>query len=74
MSGQYTGSITFTKLDGTYIWWTVLLSIDSPSSNKVIDLITNIRKPLVFDIDLANPSDNVATFEVVFEGEGLLGD
>ena len=41
---------------------------------KVIDLITNIRKPLVFDIELANPSNELATFEVVFEGEGLLGE
>lgn len=74
MSGQYTGSVTFTKADGTYIWWTVLLSIDSPPSQKVVDLITSIRKPLAFDIDIANPTNGPIVFEVIFEGEGLLGD
>ncbi|EAR97253.2 flagellar associated protein (macronuclear) [Tetrahymena thermophila SB210] len=74
MSGQYTGSITFTKADGTYIWWTVLLNTESPPADRIIDLATNIRKPLAFDIDLSNPTDDVVTFEVVFEGEGLLGD
>lgn len=41
---------------------------------KVIDLITNIRKPLVFDIELSNPTSELVTFEVVFEGDGLLGE
>lgn len=74
MSGQYTGSITFTKADGTYIWWTALLDIESPPSDRVVDLITSIRKALAFDIELANPTNDTIVFEVAFEGEGLLGD
>ncbi|EGR31281.1 hypothetical protein IMG5_114390, partial [Ichthyophthirius multifiliis] len=74
MSGQYTGSVTFTKPDGTYIWWTVLLNTQSPNADKVIDLVTCLRKPVAFDIDLYNPADEIANFEVLMEGDGLQGE
>ena len=32
LSGSYTGSITFTKDDGSHIWYTVVLETNSPKA------------------------------------------
>jgi hypothetical protein len=55
LSGQYIGSITFKSDDNEYIWYTVLLDTESPRAEKDIELITQARKPIAFDIELTNP-------------------
>jgi len=50
------------------------VNTERPRSEKVIDLISTIRKAVAFDIQLTNPLNEPATFEVLIEGEGLIGD
>ncbi|KAL4497051.1 hypothetical protein ABPG72_002207 [Tetrahymena utriculariae] len=74
LSGQYTGSITFTDTStGEYTWWTALLNTESPPCQKKIDMITTLRKAIAFDIEITNPSNETANFEVFIEGDGLVG-
>ena len=74
LGGAYTGSITFYDEEGRYKWWTVEVHTESPKAEKVIDLATTIRKAIAFDIAIANPLDEKVIFEVVLNGEGLLGE
>ena len=73
LGGAYTGSITFYDEEGKYRWWTVEVHTESPKAEKAIDLSTVIRKALAFDISIANPLEEKATFEVILHGDGLLG-
>ncbi|KAM3143753.1 Encoded by [Paramecium bursaria] len=74
LSGQYNGQITFYEESGEYVWYTVVLDTDSPQAEKEIDIITQARKPVAFDIEISNPMpDEQATFEVSVQGEHLLG-
>jgi len=36
-------------------------------------MITTLRKAVVFDIEINNPSAESTTFEVFIEGDGLIG-
>jgi len=74
LGGAYTGSITFFDEEGHYKWWTVEVHTESPKAEKIIDLITTIRKAIAFEIAIANPLDEKVVFEVILNGEGLLGE
>lgn len=74
LSGQYTGSITFTEEDGAYLWYTVVLTTASPPADKVMELTSFIRSACTFEISIQNPLDIAAIFEVVVTGEGLIGN
>jgi hypothetical protein len=74
LSGQYTGSITFYESEDVYIWYTVLLNTESPKSTDTIELTTTIRQAVAFDIELSNPLTESVTFEVIINGEGLIGE
>jgi len=50
------------------------LNTESPKASKTIDLNTMIRNSVAFDIDLANPLKEAVTFEVIINGEGLVGE
>jgi hypothetical protein len=52
-----------------------LLDTDSPRAEKDIELVTQARKPIAFDIELTNPmQDDQATFEVLINGDNLIGE
>ena len=40
----------------------------------MIDLYSILRKPIAFDIELSNPLDEPAIFEVDINGDGLDGN
>lgn len=73
LSGQYTGSITFTESDEKYLWYTVLLNTESPKADKCIDLATTIRSAVTFTLSLSNPLTTAVIFEVIINGDGLIG-
>ncbi|CAD8092149.1 unnamed protein product [Paramecium primaurelia] len=74
LSGQYNGSITFYEESGEYIWYTVVLDTDSPIAEKEVEISTQVRKPVSFEIELSNPMPfEQATFEVRIEGDNLHG-
>ena len=74
LGGAYTGSITFYDQDNRYRWWTVEVHTESPKAEKVIDLVTTVRKAVAFEIAISNPLDERVVFEVSPTGEGLLGE
>lgn len=73
LGGVYTGSITFYDED-KYVWYTVEIRTDSPQAEKRIPMTTQIRKAVAFDIALENPLDKRAEFEVILNGQGLMGE
>jgi hypothetical protein len=74
LGGVYTGSITFYDNEDRFIWYTVEVRTDSPRPEKCLDLKSYIRKAVGVDISLDNPLSETITFEVYYNGEGLLGD
>ena len=50
------------------------MTTDKPKSEKSIDLNSQIRKAVAFEISLSNPLNETIIFDVVIEGEYLLGD
>lgn len=56
------------------MWWTVEVRTDSPSPSATIDLKAFIRQATSAEISLSNPLDEPITFEVFYNGDGLIGD
>lgn len=75
LGGLYTGSITFFEEGdkNRYVWYTIAMRTDRPSSEKTIELSTIVRKSISLDIELYNPLKESITFEVSIEGQGLHG-
>jgi hypothetical protein len=74
LGGVYTGSITFYDDDGRFIWYTVEVRTESPKPEKTLELKSFVRKAVGVEISLENPLDEPITFEVFYNGEGLLGE
>lgn len=74
LGGVYTASITFQDADERFMWWTVEVRTDSPKPEANIDLKAFIRKATTAEISLNNPLNEPITFEVFYQGDGLLGD
>ena len=56
------------------MWWTVEVRTDSPKPSQTIDLRAFIRKAASAEMSLSNPLNEPITFEVFYQGEGLIGD
>lgn len=50
------------------------VNTERPKKEKTVELVANVRKAIAFDIELTNPLNEPVTFEVLIEGEGLIGD
>lgn len=74
LGGVYTASITFQDNEDKFIWWTVEVRTDSPKPEAVIDMRAFIRKAKSVEVSLSNPLNEPITFEVFYQGEGLIGD
>lgn len=74
LSGQYTGSITFTDEQGRYLWYTVFLNTESPKSSQTLEISAMIRQATIFSVTLSNPLDAPVQYEVMINGDGLVGD
>lgn len=74
LGGIFTGSITFTDQKGRYQWWTITIEADSPKSEKTVDLISEVRKRVAFEVSLSNPLKQPVNYEVIISGDCLLGD
>jgi len=74
LGGQYTGSVTFTATDSAeYVWFTVGVQVDSPLEESAIEMATTVRQAASAVLSLANPLDEAIEFDVVLQGEGLIG-
>lgn len=56
------------------MWWTVEVRTDSPRPEATIDLKAFIRQATSAEVSLSNPLNEPITFEVFYNGEGLIGD
>ncbi|CAD8117028.1 unnamed protein product [Paramecium sonneborni] len=74
LSGQYTGSITFTEENGRYLWYTVFMNTESPKSVQTLELSCLIRQATVIQLTLANPLPETAIYEAIINGDGLIGE
>ena len=74
LGGVYTGSITFYDNEDRFIWYTVEVWTESPKPEKTLELKSFVRKAVGVEISLENPLKEPITFEVFYNGEGLLGD
>jgi hypothetical protein len=74
LGGVYTASITFQEKDERFLWWTVEVRTDSPRPESQIDMRSCIRKATSAEISLSNPLNEPITFEVFYQGDGLIGD
>ena len=68
------GSVTFTNIDtGEMFWYHVSLQARPPKDAGELTLRTIVRSHVCMIIELANPSETLATFTAEWEGHGLSG-
>ena len=73
LSGSFTGSISFTDEENRYLWYTVQLETESPKSEKTVTLISQVRQAVAVEIEMENPLSESVLFEVIIQGEFLIG-
>jgi len=71
--GGFAGSITFIAPNHEYIWYTAEVMSENPPFEASITLETKARTAIAADIPIHNPLNQEITFDVLMEGEGLLG-
>lgn len=76
LGGVYTGSITFYEEGekNKYIWYTVVVNTDRPAKERMIELASTVRKATQFEIEIRNPLEEAVTYEVIIDGEFLMGN
>lgn len=74
LGGQYTGSVTFTPPTGEYVWYTVKVEVGSPLEESAIEISTVVRQAASARISLTNPLPEAIDFDVILQGDGLLGE
>ncbi|KAJ3096695.1 Cilia- and flagella-associated protein 47 [Phlyctochytrium planicorne] len=74
-SGQFTYLLTYVnRIDQSYVWYTVRLTVLPPKAEDNIKLSTVVRRGIVVEIPIANPLERPVDFEVKLEGRGLTGE
>ena len=74
LGGEYSGAITFIAPDGSFIWYTIEIFAEAPTSEDTLELKAFVRKAVAVEIGLANPLNEPIEFEVRLTGNGLLGE
>jgi len=75
LGGTYSGSVTFTDpKNNQYRWFTVEVQATSPVPEDELTIAADVRKAVSVEITLGNPLNERVEFEVVYNGEGLIGD
>ena len=73
-SGFYSGSICFTDVNDKYYWYMIELHSLEPEAEKTLTLEAQCRSVIAVEITVMNPIDATTTFDVVLNGQGLLGE
>jgi hypothetical protein len=74
LGGTYSGSLSFVAPNGDAVWFTVEIQAEAPPAEDTLSLEAGVRNAVALEIRLANPLDEPVDFEVMLEGEGLVGD
>jgi len=74
-AGSTLGCILFRDTQSQhYSWYTVELMTLPPKPQQMLTLTCVVRQAVAVDIQLVNPLDDVVVFEVMLNGDGLLGE
>ena len=74
-SGVLTGSLSFTDVNSdAMMWYTFQINVEAPFAESEISVEAVVRTAVVVEITLDNPTNEVKTFDVSIDGEGLMGD
>ncbi len=73
LSGQYTGSVTFTTPDHRYLWYGVELSALAPKPEQTLTVACHVRSAASVRIGMANPLNEPLEFDVVLNADGAGG-
>jgi len=75
IGGVMSGSITFADVHSNQmIWYTVDIDVTSPVAESTIEVQSEVRKAVVVEITLDNPTTENLEFQVSINGAGLIGD
>jgi len=69
-----TGSITFYTPQRQYVWFVLQVNVKRPPPEDKITVSCEVRKGVVAEIGIHNPTDKAIDFVVRRRGEGLLGE
>lgn len=72
--GVFSGSITFITSDGRYAWYTVEVHSAPAEPEKALSVSCEVRSGCAVEVQVVNPLDVPATFEVAIRGRGLSGE
>ena len=74
LSGKTTGSITFNTPNNHFVWFVIHVQCSRPPPETTIEVQTTVRKALMAEISIGNPTDQELSFAVRRRGDGLLGE
>jgi hypothetical protein len=74
LSGKITGSITFVAPNKQYVWFVLQVNVLRPPPEDKLTITSEVRKGVVCEIGIANPTNKAVDFIVRRRGEGLIGD
>jgi hypothetical protein len=74
LSGKTTGSITFLTPSKQYVWFVLQVNVLRPPPEDKLVITSEVRKGVVCEIGIANPTKKPVDFTVRRRGDGLFGD
>ena len=74
LAGTFSGSISFVAPNTRYVWYTVEMVSSRPPAEGQVEISAEVRKAVAVEIGITNPLDRPVEFEIILEGQGLLGD
>jgi hypothetical protein len=75
VSGLLQGSITFNDSSNKLaLWYTVDIEVSSPKEESTIHVSAVVRTAVAIELTLENPTNAPLKFNVVLEGDGLIGE
>mmetsp|Transcript_18627 Transcript_18627/g.36432 ORF Transcript_18627/g.36432 Transcript_18627/m.36432 type:complete len:3020 (+) Transcript_18627:106-9165(+) len=74
LGGTFNGSVTFMGPDNTFTWVAVEVNAEPPLPESCLDIQTFVRKAAAVQISVTNPLNEELSFEIILQGDGLLGE
>jgi hypothetical protein len=73
LGGQYTGSVTFTAPNQQYLWYVITINVTRPPPEAEVPISSEMRKAVIAEVGIGNPTGEEQVFEVKLKGDGLIG-
>mmetsp|Transcript_140642 Transcript_140642/g.244902 ORF Transcript_140642/g.244902 Transcript_140642/m.244902 type:complete len:2974 (-) Transcript_140642:636-9557(-) len=74
LGGKYTGSVTFTSPSGNYLWYVISVNVGRPPPESEVAIESEMRKAVVAEVAIGNPTGEEVIFDVHTKGDGLIGE